>query len=131
MRLLLLLAVLGCDPSYAADTKPKLDGETLYMRACAACHQPDGRGMEGLYPPLVRADYLEQTSKETQIESVVKGMSGPLTVNGTLFNAPMPSSRQLDDEQVAAVLTYIRTSWGNALEPVRADEVARYRRGAR
>jgi len=131
MRHLLLLALLGCGNSDAADIQPKIDGETLYMRACAACHQADGQGMEGVHPPLVKADYLEKTTKAMQIDNVVKGMSGPLMVNGTLFNAPMPSSAHLDDEQVAAVLTYIRTSWGNALEPVHADEVARYRKGAR
>jgi nitrite reductase (NO-forming) len=130
-HLLLLLAALGCGNSDAADIKPKIDGETLYMRACAACHQADGRGMEGVYPPLAKADYLETTTKEMQIDSVVKGMSGPLTVNGTLFNAPMPASADLDDEQVAAVLTYVRTSWGNTLGPVTPDEVARHRKGSR
>ena len=126
MRLLLLLALVGCDRSVAADV-PAADGETLYMRACAACHQADGRGMEGVYPPLAKVDYLVKTSTETQIDNLVNGMRGPLIVDGTLYNAPMPPAG-MSDAQLALVLSYVRTSWGNSLEPVREEEVARARR---
>jgi len=129
MRLVLLLMVAACDKSDAADRElPVVDGETVYMRACAACHQADGRGMEGAFPPLAKVDYLARTAKETQIDAVLNGMRGPLTVDGTLYNAPMPPNADLSDAQIAAVLTYIRTSWGNTLEPVREDEVARFRK---
>ena len=130
MRLVLLLMVAAaCDKSDAADRAPAaVDGETVYMRACAACHQADGRGTEGAFPPLAKVDYLARTAKETQIDAVLNGMRGPLTVDGTLYNAPMPPNADLSDAQIAAVLTYIRTSWGNTLEPVRDDEVARFRK---
>jgi len=129
--MLLSLGVLvACGKSDAAREQgpPAPDGETIYMRSCAACHMADGTGQEGVYPPLARADYLSRFSVEMQIDSVVNGMRGPLTVNGRAYNAPMPAlGRDLSNAQIAAVLTYVRASWGNALPPITTEQVAKYR----
>ena len=112
MRTLLLLSLLaGCEKSSDA-APPPIDGETVFMRACAQCHQADGRGVPGSFPSLVAP---RTTDKEIQISIVVNGLR------------MMPANRDLSDGQLAAVLTYIRTTWGNTLEPVSAADVARSR----
>lgn len=100
-------------------------GKRVYMQTCFACHQPTGLGLPGVFPPLAKADYLME-DKERSIRSVVKGLSGPITVNGKKYNGVMPPVA-LNDEQVANVLTYVRNSWGNSGDPVRVDEVRRVR----
>ncbi|MBN8246892.1 MAG: nitrite reductase, copper-containing [Verrucomicrobia bacterium] len=100
-------------------------GKRVYMQTCFACHQPTGLGLPGVFPPLARSDYLMQ-DKDRSIRAIVKGLSGPITVNGKPFTGVMPPVA-LADEQVANVLTYIRNSWGNTGDPVSVDEVRRVR----
>ena len=109
VRFLILLSLLaGCEKSSDA-APPPIDGETVFMRACAQCHQADGQGIPGSFPSLVAP---RNSAKEIQISIVVNGLR------------MMPANRDLSDGQLAAVLTYIRTSWGNSLEPVSAKDVA-------
>jgi len=86
-------------------------GEVVYKQNCAACHQPDGSGVKGAFPPLAKADYVNQQTAKA-IHAVVNGLEGPITVNGELYNSVMPKL-QLSDEQVANVMTYILNSWEN------------------
>lgn len=109
--LLLILALAACEKASEAG-EPLPDGETLFMRACAACHQADGRGIPGRAPSLVPP---HRTDKAIQVSFVLTGTPW------------MPSQRALSNGELAAVLTYIRTAWGNTLEPVSADDVARSR----
>lgn len=85
-------------------------GKNTYEHNCAACHQMQGQGIEGSFPPLAKSDYL--ASKTNAIRAVVHGLQGPITVNGKQYNGVMPKLG-LSDSEVANVLTYIYKNWGN------------------
>jgi nitrite reductase (NO-forming) len=87
-------------------------GEHVFTRECAACHQAGGQGVANAFPPLARSDFLN-ADKKRAISIVMNGLSGPVTVNGTTYNGVMPSLR-LNDEDIANVLTYIYSKWGNS-----------------
>lgn len=96
-------------------------GKKLYLSSCFACHQADGTGLPNIFPPLAKSDYLE-TNKEQSIRAVIKGLSGPITVNGKKYNNLMPP-QDLTDAQTADVLTYVMNSWGNTLGTVSEADV--------
>jgi nitrite reductase (NO-forming) len=100
------------------------DGEAIYKRACASCHMAGGDGIANVYPPLAKSDYL--ANRENTIKQVIKGSSGEMVVNGKTYNNAMPP-QQLNDDEVAAVLTYVYTNMGNSGAPVTAAEVAAVR----
>lgn len=97
-------------------------GKELYDQNCATCHQPEGQGVPNVYPPLAGSDYM--TDKATHIDVVLNGLSGPIEVNGAMYNGVMASFGTLNDFNVAAIVTYERTSWGNDLGVVLPEEVA-------
>jgi nitrite reductase (NO-forming) len=117
-------------PIIAAAEGP-ITGEGTYMRVCAACHQPDGRGMTGAFPPLAKSDYLERMSKDQMITNTLDGLQGSITVNGATYNSAMPPLAFLTDEEIAAALTFVRSSWGNNLDGVTKQDVARVRKAPR
>ena len=86
-------------------------GKQVYTANCAACHQLEGQGIAGAFPPLARSDYL-MANKERAIGVVMNGLTGEVVVNGQKFNGVMPSL-QLRDADIAAVLSYVRTTFGN------------------
>ncbi len=92
------------------------------MQNCSMCHQPHGKGLAKVFPPLAQSDYL-MADKARAIAVVLRGLSGPITVNGQTYNGIMPPQVMLNDEQIANVLTFIRSSWGNAGDGVSVDEV--------
>jgi len=81
-------------------------GEKLYLANCSACHQTDGKGLVGAFPPLVKSDYFAK-DKTRNIQVLLNGLKGPITVNGKQYNSVMPSLAQLSDQQVADILTYV------------------------
>ena len=88
------------------------DGKTLFARNCAACHQANGRGIPGAFPALV-ASPVAIGPADAAAEVLLKGRGG------------MPDfSTSLDDADIAAVLTYARSSWGNHAPPIAGAEVA-------
>jgi nitrite reductase (NO-forming) len=95
-------------------------GKDIYMRNCASCHMAGGDGIANVYPPLAKSDYL--SDKNRVITQVMKGSSGEITVNGAKYNGTMPP-QQLNDEEIASVLTYVFTSFGNTGGAVTVDEV--------
>lgn len=97
-------------------------GEQLYEQNCATCHQADGSGVGTTYPPLANSDYIHD--KGVHIDVVLNGLSGPITVNGQNYNGVMAGFDMLNDFNVAAIVTYERTSWGNDLGMVLPEEVA-------
>ena len=86
-------------------------GENVFSQNCAACHQPNGEGLAGAFPPLARSDYLNADTRRA-IGVVLRGLAGPITVNGVSYNSLMPALG-LTDEDVANVLTYVYSQWGN------------------
>lgn len=87
-------------------------GKALYVTNCMNCHMEDGKGMEGVYPPLEKADFLKRPAKDI-IETVLKGQSGEVKVNGVLYNGVMPAQDYLTDTEIADILNYVNNSWGN------------------
>lgn len=118
-------AEIKANPAIASLTKEvRLErGKQVYMQSCFACHLPDGKGMANVFPPLAGSDYL-MADRDRAIRVVLKGLTGPVTVNGTSYNSAMPP-QPLTDEQVADVLTFVTNSWGNAGEPFTVDDVRR------
>lgn len=101
-------------------------GAEIYTRYCATCHQADGNGIEGAFPPLTGTEWAGG-DKGRLIRLVLYGMQGPIEVKGSTYNNVMTPHGFLTDEQVAAVLTYVRSSFDNDADEVFADEVARVR----
>ena len=105
-----------------------VDGAAIFASHCAACHQATGAGLPGVFPPLAGSDWV--AGKEaTLIAIVLHGINGPLTVEGKLFNGAMPTFQaQLQDAEVGAVLTFVRSQWGNTGGPITAEAVAAVRK---
>ena len=101
-------------------------GKKVYDGNCAACHQPDGAGLKGAFPPLAGSDYLQGDRKQVMTAALF-GLSGPITVNGEQYNGVMPSMGHLSDADLAAALTYVWGSWGNDGAAVSVEEVAALR----
>ena len=114
-------------PTIAAMTKEIQveKGKLVFMQNCSMCHQPNGQGLPNVFPPLVGSDFL-MADKARSIHIVLKGLAGPVSVNGAKFDGMMPP-QPLTDEQAANVLTYVRNSWGNTGEAVATEEVKRVR----
>ena len=120
-----IAAELQANPTIAGLTKEvRIEkGKQLYMQNCFACHLPTGEGMAGVFPPLAKSDFL-RADRERAIRIVLKGLNGPVTVNGQTYNGAMPPQGEvLNVEQVADVLTYVTNSWGNSADAFTADEV--------
>ncbi|MEO6569787.1 MAG: c-type cytochrome, partial [Opitutaceae bacterium] len=98
-------------------------GKQVYMGLCFACHQADGKGLPGAFPPLAAADYL-LADRERAVRVVLKGMTGPVVVNGQTWNGMMPPQEAvLTDAQIADVLTYAFNTWGNQGDAFSTDQV--------
>jgi nitrite reductase (NO-forming) len=101
-------------------------GADVFAHTCAACHQPNAQGLPPAFPPLAGSDFL-MADKERSIGVVLGGLSGKVTVNGATFDSAMPSQAHLSDADIAAVLTYARSHFGNEGGPVSEAEVASHR----
>ena len=101
-------------------------GESRFTGTCSVCHQANGEGLPNVFPPLARSDFL-MADKQRAIGIVLNGLTGKVTVNGNVFNSVMPPMSQLNDDELANILTYVRNSWGNSGEVVSADEVKQVR----
>jgi nitrite reductase (NO-forming) len=99
--------------STVAKTLPEQikSGKAIFGTTCFACHQAEGQGVPNAFPPLAKSDYLNADPKRA-IQAVIRGLSGEITVNGKKINSVMPSQNLTDDE-IADVLTYVYSSWGN------------------
>ena len=125
-----LSSYMGPNPPPAVAEKPpeKLNGSKLFQTNCASCHQENGKGITGLFPPLAGNPYLFKD--EYPVLVVLFGLAGPIKVQGEEFKNSMPSFSHLSDEEIASIINYIRKAWGNAKffkKGVTPQEVARYR----
>lgn len=103
-----------------------VEGEKLYNTYCAGCHQIDGKGASPRFPSLAGTDWVTGDKKRL-IDVVMTGYRGEMEVNGEIFTGEMPRHNFLEDEQLSAILTYIRSSFGNEASAVSIEEVAKFR----
>jgi putative heme-binding domain-containing protein len=116
-------------PLTAAQQKGFSLGESVYHATCHACHKPNGQGLTGQAPSLVDSQWVNG-DLATLARIVLHGLHGPIKVRGKTWNMAMPGlghSPFLNDERLAAVLTYVRRSWGNTGDPVGITDVAKVR----
>lgn len=124
------------DPNYdpsstqvaaVATFDPIATGRRLYAANCQQCHQVDGSGVPGAFPPLAGADWVTETRvRPTAI--LLNGLVGPIEVKGNTYNGNMPTfGTLLSDRDIGAVLTYVRASFGNEAEAITAEHVAAIR----
>jgi mono/diheme cytochrome c family protein len=115
------------DKSSAPNGKVMKIGSAIYADECSACHLPNGRGIDGLFPMLNGSPSVQSGDPSSLLRVVLRGARGAAT-DGAPTAAAMPSfGWLLDDEQVAAVVTYVRNAWGNRAPPVDAAMVSRTR----
>ena len=104
-------------------------GAKVYRNQCAQCHQADGNGVLGVYPPLVASSWV---TGHPQVVSriLINGLNGPIVVKGSNYNGNMPafgsSGLALSDKDIAGVITYIRQEWGNSASDVTVATIAEY-----
>ena len=100
-------------------------GEALFAGTCSVCHQANGAGLPGVFPPLAKSDFLGDVSRSVDV--VLRGLSGKVKVNGTEYDSVMPPMNQLNDDEVANILTYVLNSWNNPGGRVSTDDVKKRR----
>ncbi len=99
-----------------------LSGTELYKKHCSNCHGMEGEGLRSLYPPLAGSDYL----RDHQVDLpciMIKGMEGPIVVNGKIYNLAMPGIETLTGTQIYKINKYINTSWGNDFETASKEKI--------
>jgi nitrite reductase (NO-forming) len=101
-------------------------GQRIFEANCQACHQAQGQGIAGAFPPLAKSDYLNADPLRA-VDAILHGLSGKLTVNGTDYNGVMPAMR-LSDDDIANVVTFISNSWGNKGVTVSPEQVTARRK---
>jgi len=102
-------------------------GKKVFTQICIACHQANGQGIPGVFPPLAGSEWANG-SEERIIRIVLHGLNGKINVAGKDFENAMASlGGTLKDDQIANVLTYVRSEWGNSSPAVSAETVAKIR----
>lgn len=104
-------------------TLDQVDGAQVYAANCVACHQASGAGLAGVFPPLQGSRWV-LGSGERLVQIMLYGIQGPIEVQGAVYNGVMPAFARLSDAELAAVTTHIRSSWGNAAEPIQPQDIA-------
>ena len=108
------------------EVKPDVKGDMVYAGVCQACHQADGKGVEGKYPPLAGSDWLLHDTF-TPARIVLYGVEGQISVSGKGFNNKMPEFQdKLSNEEIAAAITFARSSFGNkgaSVSPFQVDSM--------
>ncbi len=116
-------------PGAAVGAAATADGAALYAARCVACHQANGAGVPGVFPPLAGSEWVTGDVRPLAA-LVLHGVTGSLTVKGTVYRGAMPAfGAQLDDAEIAAVLSHLRsrTAWGHNAAPVDAAAVRQVR----
>ena len=121
----LVLVSCGGNKTPAGETGAD-PGREIYMKYCLACHQASGSGVQGMYPTLQKTDWVNG-DKTRLIGLLLNGQQGEITVNGQVFKGVMPTHQFLTDEQIAEVLTYVRSNFGNTAGAILPQEVSAIR----
>ena len=112
-----------------AELSPHDRGKKIFAANCQTCHQANGLGVPGQYPPLAGSEFTTGGSKRPAM-IVLKGLQGPVTVKGQKFGSAVmqPWDKTLADQKIADVMTYERSDWGNHASPVTAEQIAALRK---
>ena len=104
-------------------------GQELFSSRCGVCHGPLGQGQPGKFPPLAGSEWVRAPSPGRPIRIVLNSVNGEIQVKGETYNDPaMPPWRDAaTDEEIAAILTYVRQAWGNNAPPVKPEQVKEIR----
>ena len=121
-----LVALMACKNNKTAVPVEQSEGKMLYDKYCLICHQQNGSGVPGMYPPLQRSDWING-DKSRLIGIMLNGLTGEIKVNDQVYKTAMPSHQYLNDEQIAGVLTYIRSNFGNQAGAISPAEVTALR----
>lgn len=116
LALILASTIAGLGASHAA-----ADGATVY-NTCLPCHGATGAGIPGAFPPLAESEWVNGPI-ENLIRIQLRGLIGPISVKGKQYNSAMPPNSTMSDDEIAAVLTHVRSSFGNKSSAVTADQV--------
>ena len=123
-QLLLAALSLGAGLGFASVAVASEDsGEAIYLQNCSACHQPDGKGLAGAFPPLAESDWLSGKTPKEVAATVLRGLQGEVVVNGVTYNSVMPAQSHLTDAEIAKTITYVLSSWGNKGGKLKTSEV--------
>jgi mono/diheme cytochrome c family protein len=109
---------------------PMVVGKRLFTANCVACHQATGQGVAGQFPTLVDSEWVvggDWVGDNHLVKILLHGLQGAIQVKGNTYNGAMPPWKQLKDDQIAMILTYIRNEWGNSAPPITAEQVAKVR----
>jgi mono/diheme cytochrome c family protein len=127
--------VFDFEPKFGAQTggprlppDPKVVGKALFSANCITCHQANGEGLPGQYPPLAGSEVETGDATNQLIAIVLKGLQGPVEIKGKPFNNAMQAwEGQYTDQQLASILTYVRSDWGNNAPAITAEMVKQIR----
>jgi mono/diheme cytochrome c family protein len=121
-------AVVAANPKSDQDEFIAM-GKDVFAKTCSACHQLSGLGKDGTAPPLVGSEWVLAPGPGRIAHVVLNGLTGPITVKGKEWNLTMVPWRDVyDDKHLAAVLTYIRSTWDNKASPVKPEQIAAARK---
>ena len=101
-------------------------GQAIFTGTCSVCHQANGAGLPGVFPPLAKSDYLAADTKRA-INIVMHGLNGKVKVNGSEYDSVMPPMNQLNDDEIANILTYVLNEWGNPGGRILTEDVKKVR----
>ncbi len=102
-------------------------GKTVYLQRCMVCHQADGGGVPKLNAPLDGSSAVNGTDVAKLIKYIVKGFADRVEIDGEFYSNAMPAAADLTDQQIADVLTFIRSNWSNKAGPVSVAQVKQTR----
>jgi cytochrome c oxidase cbb3-type subunit 2 len=120
------LTAAAAPPLAAAADADVAHGQQLFVANCAACHQAGGQGLPGTFPPLKGDGVVGNPDATEHIRTVLFGLQGK-TIDNVKYASPMPPWAQLSDQDIAAIIGYERTAWGNHGKPTTTSEVAAIR----
>jgi nitrite reductase (NO-forming) len=127
------VSVLVLITFFSFQKKPKIDlaasserGKEIYLRNCVSCHMDQGEGLEGIFPPIAKSDYM-LADKKRAIKQTLYGISGEMTVNGKKYNGEM-NGFDITDEEMSDLMNYIFNSFGNNGGIISPDDVKAVRK---
>jgi len=113
----------------AAQPGQGADGQQVFTANCVACHQANGKGLPGVFPPLDGSEWVNGDAR-TLANIVLHGITGEISVAGQSYKGAMPVFNHLSDAELAAVLSHVRSTWSNKSEPVHVDLIAAERKSS-